>query len=142
VARGLIMWKIIKKLWEFITFKNYISKNKMIKTIVSKKETDKLKRDGDYIYYIRNPTEEQQLIAVRQNGIDIKWIKNPSESVQDAAIKRNFDSFFYIRNISDNIIEKYYDKNNVLFQSDEFLTKQPKRVIKKIYNLSLMQGIL
>jgi len=41
---------------------------------------------------IENPTEEMQILAVRQNALQIKFIQNPTEKAQLEAIIRNIDA--------------------------------------------------
>ena len=47
----------------------------------------KLYNEPLYIKYIENPTEEEQLEAVRRNGMVIRFINNPSEEVKRQDIK-------------------------------------------------------
>jgi hypothetical protein len=52
------------------------------------------------IYFIKNPSEEVQLEAIKENGSNIYFIKNPSEEIQLAAVKQSPDSIQYINNPS------------------------------------------
>lgn len=59
-----------------------------------------LKMDGMTIFYLEEPSEKLQLIAVRQNGLAIQFIKNPSDKVQKEAYRQNPDSLKYIQSPS------------------------------------------
>ena len=60
-----------------------------------------VKKDGDTIQYIYNPSERVQLEAVKQNGLAIQYIVNPSEEVQLEAVKQNGLAIQYIDNPSE-----------------------------------------
>ena len=63
-------------------------------------EADKLaavKRDGDAIRYIANPSEAVQLAAVARDGYAIRYIANPSEAVQFAAVDQNALAIQYFK---------------------------------------------
>jgi hypothetical protein len=55
------------------------------------------------IKYIKNPSEQLQISAVRNNGHLIEFIKNPSEEVQLASVKNNGYSIEYIENPSEEV---------------------------------------
>jgi hypothetical protein len=46
-----------------------------------------VQKNGNTIYFIKNPSEAVQLAAVRQNGPAIRFIQDPSEAVKLAAVK-------------------------------------------------------
>ena len=46
-------------------------------------------------YFFINPSEEVQLVAVKENAWVIKYIKNPSEEVQLDALKKVWNKRFY-----------------------------------------------
>ena len=56
------------------------------------------------IEYIKNPSEEVKLAAVKQNGCAIKYIENPSEKVQLAAVNQDRTAFHYIKNPTPKVI--------------------------------------
>ncbi len=60
-------------------------------------------KDGYSIGYINNPTEKVQLVAVSKSGWIIDNIKNPSEDVQLAAVRRNDSSIEYIKNPTEKV---------------------------------------
>ena len=62
-----------------------------------------VKQNGYAIEYIKNPSEEIQLAAVKQNGYAIEYIKNPSEEVQLAAVKQDGTAIKYIKNPSEKV---------------------------------------
>ena len=55
------------------------------------------------IKYIKNPSEQLQISAVRNNGHLIEFIKNPSKEVQLASVKNNGYSIEYIENPSEEV---------------------------------------
>ena len=59
-----------------------------------------VKKDGDAIQFIKNPSEKVQLEAVKQRGWAIQFIKNPSEKVQLEAVKQNSYIIQYVKNLS------------------------------------------
>jgi hypothetical protein len=50
-----------------------------------------VKRNGNTIEFIKDPSEEMKLEAVRQDGCSIRFIKNPSEKVQLEAVRDKMD---------------------------------------------------
>ena len=62
-----------------------------------------VKQNGDLIEFIENPSEEVQLAAVNKNGDAISYIKNPSEKVQLAAVKQDGDAIQFIENPSEKV---------------------------------------
>jgi DNA-dependent RNA polymerase auxiliary subunit epsilon len=57
----------------------------------------------ELINLIDNPSEEAQLIAVKQDGNSIKYIDNPSEAVQIEAVKQNGYAIKFIDNPSEAV---------------------------------------
>ena len=55
-----------------------------------------VKRNGDAIQYIHDPSEAVQLEAVKQYGYAIRYIRDPSEAVQLEAVKQDGDAIKYI----------------------------------------------
>ena len=47
---------------------------------------------------IENPTEEQQLEAVKLNWYAISLIENPTVAVQKAAFEQNVQAILYVKN--------------------------------------------
>lgn len=88
----------------------------------------KLYNDPLYIKYIENPTEEEQIEAVKRNGMVIRFINNQSYNVKREAILNNplcieyiedlpeelgilavkllWNSIKYIKNLTDNIMKE------------------------------------
>ncbi len=63
---------------------------------------DALAYDGNILQYLLDdPTEEEQIVAVKQHGYAIRFIEYPSENVQIAAIKQYKYSIDYIKNPCD-----------------------------------------
>jgi len=48
-----------------------------------------VKENGWSVQFIKNPSEEMQLLAVKQYAYSIRYIKNPSEELQKLAIKQS-----------------------------------------------------
>src|SRR5574344_1845703 len=59
------------------------------------------KNSSNKLKFIKNPSEEVQLEAVKQNGLAIQYIVNPSEEVQLEAVKQNGLAIQYIDNPSE-----------------------------------------
>jgi hypothetical protein len=59
--------------------------------------------DGLAIQYIKNPSEEIKLTAVKQNGLIIKYIKNPSEEIKSTAVEQNGLAIQHIKNPSKEV---------------------------------------
>ena len=75
-----------------------------------KTEEDQLvtvKKNGNAIRYIINPSEDVQLEAVKQNGNAIEHITNPSEEVQLEAVKQDVCAIQFIENPSEAVLESY-----------------------------------
>ena len=68
---------------------NYFN-DKMIQSLIES--------SGSIIQFIVNPSEELQLVAVKQKGGAIEHIKNPSEQVQLAAVNKSGNEIEYIIN--------------------------------------------
>lgn len=62
-----------------------------------------IKRWVGTIKYIKNPSETLKLTAVTQNGYAIAYIDNPSEELQLAAVNSNGCSIKYIDNPSEKV---------------------------------------
>jgi len=64
----------------------------------------KIADDPFAIEDIKNPSEQMQLVAVKQNGAYLEYIKNPSEKVQLAAVTQNGDAIKHIKNPSPSVL--------------------------------------
>ena len=103
-----------------------------------------VKQDGTAIEYIKNPTEEVQLAAVKQDGTAIEYIKNPSEEVQLAAVNNDGWAIYYIKNPSEDVQLDAVKQNGYAIQfiknpSEEVqlaAIKQNARAIEHIKNPS------
>jgi len=62
-----------------------------------------VKKDRYAIEYIKNPSEEVQMVAVKEDGYAIKYIKNPTLEVQIAAVKQTGYAIAYIKNPSEEV---------------------------------------
>ena len=82
-------------------------------------QLEAVKRDSDAIQFIQNPSEEVQLAAIKQNGYAIEYIKNPSEEVQLAAVNNNGWAIKYIKNPSEQVqlaaVKNYGDVDIIRF---------------------------
>ena len=74
---------------------------------------DQVKYNECNIQYIDNPSEELQLIAVRQTGWTIQFIDNPSIAVCLEAVKQNRDSLGLIHHLSDTDMDKLLKSINL-----------------------------
>lgn len=82
---------------------NYLKEGFFKNLIKPSDEVKRIKKNPGDIIYIKDPSEEIQLLAVKQNGMTIGYIKNPSEKVQIAAVKQNPMALGYINNPSPKI---------------------------------------
>ena len=62
-----------------------------------------VEHNGCDIQFIRNPSEQVQLAAVRQWGYAIEFIKNPTINIQLEAVKENGYAIQFIKNPSEQI---------------------------------------
>ena len=66
---------------------------------------------GKLIQFIHNPSEEVQLVAVKENLFSIKYMENPTEEVQLMAVIKNPYSIQYIQNPTEEVqlaaVERY-----------------------------------
>ena len=87
----------------------YTDLNNKMKDNLEEKDTSEekniatVKRNGNSIKYIENPSEKVQMEAVKQNPDSIQHIKEPTEKVQLVAVKRNSYSIEYIKSPSEKV---------------------------------------
>ena len=75
-------------------------------------------KDWSLIRYIKNPSEEVQLVAVKQsNGLAILDIVNPNEKVQLAVINRNWSAIHFFKNPSEEVQLAAVRKNVMAIRS-------------------------
>ena len=91
------------KIMEASNTKMVCSKIRLVREILPEEwQTEKnllriLKIDGQVIRFIKNPTLEMQLEAVKQNGWAIEFIKRPILKVQLAAVKEDGRAIQFIK---------------------------------------------
>jgi hypothetical protein len=56
-----------------------------------------------WVMHNREPSEEEQLVGVKESGLSIKFIKKPSEEVQLAAVKQDGQAIEYIKKPSEEV---------------------------------------
>ena len=66
--------------------------------MTEKEQLDAVRRYGNAIRHIKNPSEAVQLTAVNENGYAIIPIENPIEAVQLAAVNQNGFAIELIKN--------------------------------------------
>ena len=71
-----------------------------------------LSNDGAAIKYIKDPTEEMQLEAVKEEPFAILYIKEPSEEVQLEAVKREYLAIDFIKNPTEKVQEFVREKES------------------------------
>lgn len=81
-------------------FENLSSEDKQL---VLEHESSDMTFNGHALKLIRNPTEEQQIMAVSRSGCAIRDILNPSEAVKLASVRCGGTSIRYITNPSEEI---------------------------------------
>ena len=86
---------------------------------------------GICITNIKNPSEQVQLAAVKQNGFAIEYIKNPSEQVQLAAVKRDGYAIDYIKNPSEKVQLEAVKQDGRSIQYIQNPTEKVKEYAKK-----------
>ena len=90
-----------------------------------------VRRDGDTIKYIDNPSLKVQLEAVRQCGYAIEFIKNPSKEVQLEAVRQIGCAIQYIDNPSLEVQLEAVRQDGYTIQ----LIKNPSDYIKSIVDV-------
>jgi len=80
-----------------IAIKNNYHVEKHTPELDNKSHLEIINFDPYLFAYLTYPTEEIQLMSVKQNGNNIKYIKNPSEKVQLAAVRQNTTVIKYIK---------------------------------------------
>ena len=91
----------LEKFRQFLEGKKKEKYDELIKKYGTEKKM--VEKDPFSIRYIKNPSEDVQLAAVKQDVDVIEYIQNPSEKVQLAAIKQGFWAIKYIRNPSEKV---------------------------------------
>lgn len=64
---------------------------------------NKLQKEGWHIRDIQNPTEKQQMAAIKHEATNIMYIKEPTEKVQLAVVKERSSLFQYIKNPTEKV---------------------------------------
>jgi hypothetical protein len=72
--------------------------------------------EGQYIRWIKNPTEEAQLISVNTNGRNLKFIPGASEKVKLAGVTQNGFALKYLANPSNEVIVQALKNNGNALQ--------------------------
>ena len=83
---------------------------KVIKLDTEEQQLEAIRREGNAIRHIKDPSEKVQLEAVRQQGNALEHIENASEKVQLEAVRQDGNAIGYIENPSDKIIDALYCK--------------------------------
>lgn len=115
---------------------------KIINEVVGK---ENLPQNGFYIQYIKSPSSEMQLIAVKQNGCSIQYINNPSVEIQMEAVKNDSMAIKYIKNPTIEVLIESVKKdpfsiqylNEIPFKVQLYAVKIDGNSIKYIKNCSL-----
>ena len=91
-------------------------------------QLEAVKRNGYAIEFIDNPSEAVQLEAVKQNGVAIQYIKNPSEEVCLEALKSSFYSHQYIsdESFTDNVLKAYILNGGNVYRKLKLISKSEK----------------
>ena len=66
-------------------------------------QLEAVKQKGMVIQYIKKPSEEMKLEAVKQDGLAILYIKKPSEEMKLEAVKQNGLAIHFIKNPSEEV---------------------------------------
>ena len=85
---------------------------------------------GKLIQFIPNPSEEVQLVAVKENLFSIKYMENPTEEVQLMAVIKNPYSIQYIQNPSEKVQLVAVEQNPRLIRSIENPTEKVKQLAR------------
>lgn len=100
--KNKIIKKYGKKGWQRLEnleeYKKYVA--------LEEEQIENIKKCPISIKYINNPSENIQLLAVKQDGYVIEHIDNPSEKIQLEAVKKNVYSIACIHNPTDKVIQK------------------------------------
>jgi hypothetical protein len=90
-----------------------------------------VKREGNVIQYIDNPSELVQLEAVKQEGNAIRYIDNPTEQVKEAAVKGDGNAIRYIDNPSEQLQLEAVKQNGEIINDIKNPSEQVKLVAVK-----------
>ena len=103
----------LKIVEECIYTKNYEHPIKFIKNPTKQVCLEAVKQDGCAIQYIKNPTKEMCLEAINDYGQSIQFIKNPTEEMYLEAVKQEGGSIQYIskKNQSFDIVQAFFNYN-------------------------------
>lgn len=84
----------------FLTFglSSCSQKNKNFSEMNYQEQLEIIKKNGESIRSVVNPSEEMRIAAIKQNGNNIKYLDMPNENEQLEAIKQNIHSLQYINN--------------------------------------------
>lgn len=115
------------KMWEQI--ENSIGYK--IYTAPEEEQLDELEEDGTVIQYIKNPTEEMKVLAVKETIQAMNYIDDPSEEVQLEAIKKDPRILKNIKKPTEKVIRKaikgineYYDFTYILKHLENNLNEE------------------
>jgi hypothetical protein len=89
---------------------------------------EKVKEEPEFIEYIENPTEEMQLIAIK-NDIHISMIENPTEKVQMEAIKKDIHTIEFIEEPTEEMMLFVLNEDISFFDT---ITNKTEKVIKEL----------
>lgn len=115
------------KMWEQI--ENSIGYK--IYTAPEEEQLDELEEDGTVIQYIKNPTKEMKVLAVKETIQAMNYIDDPSEEVQLEAIKKDPRILKNIKKPTEKVIRKaikgineYYDFTYILKHLENNLNEE------------------
>ncbi len=96
-------------------YKGKIISLENINDFTYKEQCEILKLRGNSIQYIKNPSEEQQILAITQNGYAIKYIPNPAYKIQQIAFSHQATAVQFVANPASDLLETAFMKDpNVL----------------------------
>lgn len=81
-----------------------------VATLSDEEKAAGLKKNGNLIKYIKDPSEEMQLAAVKSMYTSIRYIKNPSVKTQIAAIEQDCAAADYLKTTTPEAQAYYLDK--------------------------------
>ena len=120
-------------------FKKYsVDTSGLLYLKVEKEQIEAVKRNGNAIRYIPNPSTEAQIEAVKQNEYAIQHISNPSPEVQLEAVKQYGNAIQWISNPSTELQIEAVKQNG---DAIRFISNPSPEVQTEAVNNLLRQNI-
>lgn len=127
IKLGIILFLLTGCVTSKSNFEVYKKELNKYSAMSEEEQIEAIKKDGENLRYIENPSELVQMFAVKQNGHLIRHIKNPIEKVQLEVVKKNGQLIGYINNPSEIVQLEAVKQDRFAFEK----IKDPSEVIAK-----------